>query len=250
MSIIRIIKSFGVKVLTSGFSSSLIKFITNNKMKSFGSIIDTGDKNFTNKISANIFWNIYEKAELRSVQKHLKPGYTVIELGSSLGVVSALIGRIKSSEDKLICIEANPDLISSIDRQLKLNYVENYQVINAAIGPKGSKEIKFNQAASTLNGKITESENGFSVPVIDLPSIIQAEQIKNFSLVSDIEGAEVYLIFENYEIFKLCSLAIFELHNTRYQDKYYSKEDLAEIFIQKTGMKLIDLYRHVYVFGR
>ena len=250
MDLIGKIKKKVVEILTSRPVFQCIRLFNGKKVRSYGSLIDTSDENITEAIAANIFWNIYEKAELRSVHKYLKPGLPIIEIGSSLGVVSALIGKIKAHEDKLICFEANPSLIPTIKKNLELNKIQNFKIFNKAIGPANVHAVYFSKAISSLNGKISLEVSGEKVEVTTLRQVLEQENIHDFSLIADIEGAEVYLIFEQIEIFKNCRLTILELHNTRYQDKYYAREDLDEIFRTKSGMKLTSRFRHVFVYER
>ena len=64
-----------------------------------------------------------------------------------------------------------------------------------------------------------------------------------FTLISDIEGAEVPIFFEDRQSLKLCEMIIVELENTPL--KSIKKQFMA---IKKIGFKFLEFYGNVYVF--
>src|SRR5580658_6946429 len=84
---------------------------------------------------AAIFWGFYEAAEIRLIHKYFDGNTDIVELGGSLGVVSAHIMSKLRPGKKLIAVEANPYLT----KNLRLNIEQfkkkdtDYKILNYAI---------------------------------------------------------------------------------------------------------------------
>ena len=71
-------------------------------------------------------------------------------------------------------------------------------------------------------------ESGTLVATIQLNSITPE---KPYTLVCDIEGAEVALLKEDKKALKNCVQLFIELHETTYNGRFYSYEDLINLLI-------------------
>jgi len=120
-----------------------------------------------------LYWNIYESAEARFVSKHITNKYDVVELGSSIGAIGTLAGKIKGDK-KLICVEVNPDLTDIIKKNLILNGVNNYRVCNVGIGNSNSC-LWFNEGANNTTSYLsTGRESGSKkIETLKLSNILQ-----------------------------------------------------------------------------
>src|SRR5690349_24825010 len=67
---------------------------------------------------AAVFWGFYESAEIRLIKKYFDGHSSVIEFGSSVGVVSAHVASAMKPGHRMICVEANPSLVSSIEKNI------------------------------------------------------------------------------------------------------------------------------------
>lgn len=210
--------------------------------------IDVNDEHINYSEIAKLFWNIYESAEVRFIKKYLDKNKDIIELGSSLGAVSSVIGLIKNEDKYLYCFEANPNLIKLIEKNLEGNGISNFTIHNNAIGSINSEKIIFEIGSSNLVSKISEDTNGVLVNTIDLSNFVIDKQLKSFNLICDMEGAESYLIFEQSDVLKSCSTLIIELHNTEYNNTRFSYQELNESILELGYFNLIDNYGAVYVY--
>jgi len=244
------IKRWLIGIVTSGLFSKFIRAVYGRSIPHRGNRILIEDSSVSDTTVSHLFWHIYEKAEHRAVSMFLPRDLPVIELGSSLGILSSFIGSIKAQHTPLVCVEANPHLIDTIRKNLENNHIAHTHIVHGAIGPETSGKLWFKTAPSTLNGWIDFEETGIEVPAIDLKELLQAHSIDDFSLVCDIEGAEKYLLDNQTDALQQCRYAIVELHNFLRDGEWISRERLNEIFMEKTGMRLIDHYRHVYVYTR
>ena len=166
---------------------------------------------------ASLFWGFHEAQEIRFVHSHLPANSDVVELGASLGVVSAHIARKLESGRRLICVEANPQLAASL-RQTVLHNAPGaeVEVIQAAIDYSGNDAVPFSITSDVLTSHIAEDgAQAVHVPAITLAEVLNRHHIGRLSLVCDIEGAEAQLLAQDSAALKGCETMIIELHATR-----------------------------------
>jgi FkbM family methyltransferase len=195
-----------------------------------------------NTVRAMIFFGFYESAEMRLVQSHLNKELPIIELGSSLGVVSSVVNHNISNNVRYTCIEANPYLIDYIKFNIqKHNPTKtNYTIINAAIAYKTTLTIQMNISNNNTESSLVNKMGNANLQLVTVPTI----SLINFSnepytLICDIEGAEIE-VFKNDKIaLEQCKNLLIELHETQYNNKKYSVEELKEIITKELGFSLV-----------
>ncbi len=250
---------FAKKIFTyffcSSFFGSLVARVFNNKLK-YGwtdVVVDTSGKYIKAKTKAQIFWGIYESAERRFVTQYLTDEYDVLELGSSLGVISSLIMEQLKGNKRLFCVEANPDLIEKIRVNLSENTSnKNYTISNLAVSTNNER-TSFARGASTLAGRLsslsltTESET-FSLQASTLGEICTLHGLGDYVLVSDIEGAEAFFINTPPGVSGLdsCKLLIIELHNT----PTHTVTQLRNTLVNDHVFRELNTHGNVFVFKK
>ena len=245
----RILKVKIANLLTSPVLGKIIATILNDKLPYHGLIIDTADSNITPNTKAMIFWRLYESAEYRYINQYLPKNLPVVELGSSIGIISAVIKRL-INENLLICVEANPNLIHTLKNNLR--YLSNYFIENYAID-YSCEMVEFNITSSNLESKIGKHKSSktkirpLNVQTIQLNKIIEKYQLEQYALVSDIEGAEIQILLK--ENLKNCLCGIFELHTTEFENQRYSIADMKNL-IKNKGFKIIADAGNVIVFQK
>jgi hypothetical protein len=125
---IQVVKFAGLKKLVSTlicheYVGKFIGVLFNNIIPSHSLYVDTKE-GISDSVKANLFWGIYESAEIRFINQYLLNNLDVIELGSSLGLVSCCIAKNMLFDRRLICVEANPEMLSQIRRNLSLNNID------------------------------------------------------------------------------------------------------------------------------
>lgn len=201
-------------------------------------------------IAASVFWGIYESAEAIFVEKYLPPNETVVELGSSIGVVANVIARTKPKA--MVCVEANSALIESISLNVGLSSNRpELQVVNKAIDYSGRTRVPFCRGNSTLTSAVSEdrpsSDSELTVPATTLSSILRDAQIDSYVLVMDIEGAEIGIIRKDVDSLQRCSLMIVELHRASFEGEVYEVDEMAS-WICGAGFRILDRRGPVFVF--
>lgn len=191
-------KVFTAKIICSQFIGKVIRSLFST-IRYHNILISSKTPNISSSSIASIFWGLYEKQEAKFIRKYLQNDLDVIELGSSIGVISSLILKKLKPDRKLICLEPGLEFSSDIKFNLKLNGLSNFTIFPQAYTSDCRDMIFLNDKKNNIMGKVSEKENkhheGNIVKSINLRKILEKASIAgNFSLVWDIEGSEVELL--------------------------------------------------------
>ncbi len=132
----------------------------------------------------------YEGDEARAVDRSVRPGFRVLELGAGLGYIGALAAK-KTEPGNVMSIEANPDLIPVIQANHARNGVGDISVMHGAVvgqakdGDTGSFHIAGGFTGSRLGAK---GGRQVDVPLIGFHELIRAH--RPHVVLMDVEGAE------------------------------------------------------------
>ncbi len=132
----------------------------------------------------------YEGDEARAVDRAVRPGFRVLELGAGLGYIGALAAR-KTEPENVMSIEANPDLIPVIRANHARNGVGGISVMHGAVvgqareGDTGSFHIAGGFTGSRLGAR---GGRQVDVPLIGFHELIRAH--RPHVVLMDVEGAE------------------------------------------------------------
>ncbi|MDO9418743.1 FkbM family methyltransferase [Pararhizobium sp.] len=197
--------------------------------------------------------NRYEADEAAMISSHLPHGMPVIELGGSLGVVSALVRSRIGRTARHVVVEANPDLID-ICTANAAHAAETgaTEVVNAAVfydAPFARFRITANVHENALDtgdgpGRLVE------VPAITLATLYERlGSPETFALVSDIEGAEYAVFAAEVDILAKVSVAVIEVHPDEFERQGKS---LASFLVlgEAAGLKLAASQADVVVLKR
>jgi FkbM family methyltransferase len=187
-----------------------------------GLCFDTTNSRIGDSVKAALFWQLYESAEIRYVRAFLSSDLDVVELGSSIGVVSSHIRARLSPKRRLICVEADCDLISVIPQNLRLNRLgTNYELVNCAIDyDHDGSTVFFTPGISNTTGKLRSlgaRDDAMEVQAITLSTLLSRHAITDYALVADIEGAEAGILLCDSEALLGCRQMVIELHDTQFR---------------------------------
>ena len=171
----------------------------------------------------------YEQEEAVLITQHLPGDLPVIELGGSLGVVSALIRSKLKPDTQHVIVEANPRLID-VCRANAMAGGESpaTDMIYGAVyydGPVARFGIANEVHASAVG-------QGGSAETIEVPAVKLSELFsrlgspRRFVLVCDVEGAEYDLFAHETDVLRFAELAIVELHPRNYAAQGRNEADL------------------------
>ena len=141
----------------------------------------------------------YEDPEIRGLKRALCSGDKVLELGSGLGIVTALAGRAVGPKGKVLSFEANATMIHDTKDFLAAHGISNVELRHSVLVPKAEKDetrdfhLTGSFASSSLLSNETKKDRGtVSVPAVQLNDVVA--EFEPDVLVCDIEGGELELI--------------------------------------------------------
>jgi FkbM family methyltransferase len=199
-----------------------------------------------------IYWNLYERSEVKLIAKFLGRQLPVIEFGASLGKTTSTICTTVGNSIPVISVEANPKLMANLQRTKAKNNFTNLTLKSAAIDYSGAKEIQFTLDESNLGSRKGSSGTSVSVPTICLHDVMSAGNFERYSLVCDIEGAELemFLLEKNQQVINGCQQIIIELHPASHEGRFYTPADINKIIIENFSMKLIHNDGKTWVYSK
>ncbi|HLX92635.1 MAG TPA: FkbM family methyltransferase [Puia sp.] len=193
---------------------------------------------------ASIFWGFYEAAEIRLIEKYFEGNTDIVELGGSLGVVSAHIMSKLRPGKKFIAVEANPHLVNN----LLLN-VERFKKNGTHFGIRNNaiqyfvEQARFHISADTTGSRVglatPDNLHGVSIPATTLSQIVNQELLDNFSLVCDIEGSEIEVILLDAGALSKCANLFIELHEVEYNNVRYTPDEMLARLVGDHGFKAL-----------
>lgn len=262
------LKQLAMRTACHPLVGHLVAGWTCDQVRNRGCLIDTSHPSVSASVKASLFWGAFEKSEVLFVQKYLAPQYDVIELGSGIGVVSSHIARRLDRDRRMVCVEANPEIASWITHNVQQNAAIRPLVVQAAIDYSGASHLEMTLAARHLDSGLaqtrpqTESmqarrdpqppaDRCVQVPVTRLCDLWEQIQMAPFSLVADIEGAELGILEHEDLCLRKCQGMVIELHAVqRPNGTLVTVEELLEIIKKRHQFQLVARRGDVFAFSR
>lgn len=245
------IKKIAASVLINSTMGKLIRSFYGRQIPYNGAQIYCPTEFINDRSVAQLFFRVYEKQEYRFVNQYLLPNLPVVELGSSIGVISIQI--LNKGNRPIHLIEANPFLLDILRQNIEANVKQKgeYFIHNLAIHPSSTEGLFFKKGKSNITGRLTNeaTADAIKVPTISLSAFLKREQIDGFILVCDIEGAELPLLLEDGDALKNCHQLIIETHRSTYKATTFNAADYSAI-IQELGFTEIQKHGRNYIFNK
>lgn len=157
---------------------------------------------------------------------NVKPGDVVLDAGSNIGDFTVYASKKVGSSGKIIAVEPNPKNLAILNKNIKLNNLNNVIILPYALSNvKKKMYLTEDSSGGTLT---TDRVSGISVNTITLDDILTDLKLKRFDIIKmDIEGGEEMVFSSPQFLLKVRELAM-ELHG---------KKNIAEIpdILQKNG---------------
>ncbi|HOW43047.1 MAG TPA: FkbM family methyltransferase [Candidatus Omnitrophota bacterium] len=178
------------------------------------------------------------------LQKILKPGMTVMDIGANLGYYVMMEAGLVGPTGMVYAIEPSPGNFSILEKNIALNKAANVQAFNLAISNKVGEAEFFLSELSNLNTFHPGSANSAvkSKNRTNRSITVKTEDIRTFIVDKrsidlirmDIEGHEVE-VFENIAeaVVKdgFSAMILFETHISKYNDASHNmRKQLQRLF--------------------
>lgn len=199
--------------------------------------------------AAKIFFGIWESAEI-SLAKRFASNDVVVELGSSIGVTLGILQKLLPNS-RFISVEASPRNFQILIKQISSIAPghSNIELVNKAISYSGDTSVDFDVSSysgskiavqGTLHGYVEK------IPTMTLREITDefADNVQ-YTLITDIEGAEADIFFQDEVALAKCNKIICELDDT---PKYSIDDQVRRL--EELGFSIIEYYGNCYYFNR
>lgn len=173
----------------------------------------------------------YEGDEARAVDRCVRPGFRVLELGAGLGYVGTL-AALKTQPENVFSIEANPDLLPVIRANHARNGVANVSLMHGAVvGQAAEGETAQFHIAGGFTGSRLGAKGGrqVEVPLIGFHELLRSH--RPHVVLMDVEGAEAGYFDRPWK----CPLrfCVMEIH-----PKQYGADVIKRIIDQMSAMDM------------
>lgn len=152
----------------------------------------------------------YEQPERNAIKTYLPRDKPVIELGGSIGVVACMTNQLLHHPHEHVVVEANPNMVNTLEHNRQINQCQ-FDIIQRAIAYDRDRVAFYQSGFSSSIVAVSEAQ--IEVPTIRLGDIVATKNWQIFSLICDIEGAEVDVIAHELELLRnRVMMIIIELH--------------------------------------
>ncbi len=135
--------------------------------------------------------NRYEGGEAAALRRILRPGDRVLELGAGIGLLSTLSGMIAGVE-RIVAVEANPDLIPLIHETHRLNGVTTVDLRNGIAAAKDGQDVPFYVRGDFWSSSMEPTSRPYvrevALPCFGITTLM--DDLRPTVIVCDIEGGE------------------------------------------------------------
>lgn len=149
---------------------------------------------YSPKIIQRLYDEGYEREERIALERTLRPTDRVLELGSGIGFLSALIAR-RIGDERVVTCEANPALIPTIRHIHELNGVEPTVLNGVMTCDPNLDSCRFYSHRDLWSSSLREPQGRYDV--IDVPTLDwrdELDRVRPTYLLMDIEGGEIELL--------------------------------------------------------
>jgi len=189
----------------------------------------------------------WENFETSIIEKEIKRGDVVLDIGANIGFYSLIMGNLVGNEGKVYAFEADPTNFEILEKNVKINEYKNIILINKAVLDKPGKVKLYIDEKNTGKNTLNKGENVKYVEVeaIRLDDYFPKNKEINF-IKMDIEGSEgraikgmVNLLKKNKNIKIISEIYPGLLDEIGGEINFRTKDYLE--FLEKIGFKLYDI---------
>jgi len=205
-------------------------------------------------IKKSLMEGTYEEPERQLIETFLRRDLPVIELGGSLGFISAFVDHRLAPDVPYVVVEANAHLLETCRRNAQSGRGAGAtQVLHAACA-YGAPTISFMVSDHAHASRLAEAEdapeNVVTVPAVTLSDLVKRHANDGpYSLIMDIESGEWDVLEHDGGAFAQCDHAIIEIHPAIFRKQGRTVERFMEM-TREAGLKVVGQIGQSYAFAR
>lgn len=140
------------------------------------------------------YTGVFEPGMLRYLRALLKPGDVVVDVGANVGFHTLECWNVVGPNGQVISIEASPDHVESIRRNLRTNDYPDDNVLNVAVGDSdGEASLGLPEGGNQgMFGINAGSGGAFNIALRRIDDLLKGHQLSSLAVIKmDIEGSEL-----------------------------------------------------------
>lgn len=186
----------------------------------------------------------FEKFQCDYIEGFLPTDSPTVDIGAGMGVTSSL--AFKHTKAPVIAVEANPTVWDTLTEHLELNECD-YEIYKRAYSPTGgSVELSLADLYRDSSAVYEPGHRTETVDAVSLETIVQEQELEEFSLLSNAEGIEYRLIEGELELLQeQADCLIISFHDL---EPIESTPNEMDERLQENGFEKIADAGHVRVF--
>jgi tRNA (mo5U34)-methyltransferase len=145
-----------------------------------------------------LMYNEYEGTETKFVQKLLRPGMTVVDVGAHHGLYTLLLSKRVGRTGRVLAFEPSPRERRRLEKHLRFNRCANVEVVPCAAGSEASEADLFlvdgyqDWCNSLRPPEVDESTKRVRVQVRRLDDVLAELRVSKVDFIKvDVEGGEL-----------------------------------------------------------
>jgi FkbM family methyltransferase len=228
-----------------------------NRVRLEGSTFDVSDPVIPTLLKARFFRGRYERADRAITRRFVGSRLPVLELGGGIGVIACLTNRRLEDPTAHVVLEANPELLPTLERNRTLNECR-FAIVHGAIGH--GTAVSFNLCDEVCetgdhasygflsSGITAPTRRSVGVPTISVLDLLSRYAFARCTLVCDIEGAELHMVQAELPTLAECvAILVLEVHTGRYGQ--HAASEIA-MRLQQGGFRFVHRDRKMWVLDR
>ncbi|QLD86844.1 FkbM family methyltransferase [Natronomonas halophila] len=183
-----------------------------NRVEYYGITLDLSSDQIDRTQKASFVYETYEEPERELIDEFVPEDRDVLELGASIGFISCYLDAHLSASSQQYVVEANPRLLSTLERNRGLNDAD-FEICHAAYAAT-DEEVSFTIVENFLASSVQRTDGkAVDIPALSLRDAIDRWDLDGFVLVADVEGAEYELVeHEIDDLASHCAYILIEFH--------------------------------------
>lgn len=193
--------------------------------------------------SKNFASGKYERPVQEALACLVKPGAACYDVGANLGFFSILLSRLAGPTGSIYAFEPVPDNAAMIERNARLNQLENIAVLRLALSCiDGRGELMLAQhvggAVLKTAGTPPDLVGSMMVETASLDTLVERQQIRPPNVVKiDVEGAEMEVLKGMVRVLRRCAPTIVLELDDETVEECEKKVSLCRSFLHEFGYR-------------
>ena len=139
----------------------------------------------------------YEEGTLSFMERYLRHGDTVLDIGAHIGLMSLVAARCVGPSGRVFAVEPEPSNFTRLLRHIEINHAAWVAPLNVAIGERSGTGVIFrgehgNTGSATMIAPETSRREGVEIPLESIDALCRSRDIRLVRMVKiDVEGWEL-----------------------------------------------------------